>query len=160
MVALPLLVAVLVVGVTQSAATEVAVTCEPTQLLPCLKSIMQGTPPPPLCCTKLKAQKPCMCGYIKNPKFAKYVKSPNAKKVAKACHVTIPKSNKTFVLKTPRYNTIVNEEHAPYIEHNALAFHGLQRPVQHVFKEFREPRHGLIASTTNPILLITTIMFQ
>lgn len=105
MIAFPLLV-VLVIGVTRSMAetdivltvTETAaVTCEPTQLFPCLRSFTSGTPPPPLCCKKLKQQKPCMCGYIKNPKFAKYVKSPNAKKVAKACHVKIPKcKGKTF----------------------------------------------------------------
>lgn len=90
-IALPLLVVVLVVGVTHSVAVTEAVACEPTQLLPCMSSILHGTPPPPICCKKLKEQKPCMCGYIKNPKFAKYVKSPNAKKVSKICHVTVPK---------------------------------------------------------------------
>ncbi|KAL8240570.1 hypothetical protein R6Q59_013925 [Mikania micrantha] len=64
-----LLATVLVFGAT-SATVDVAVTCEPTQLMPCLKSIMNGTPPPSTCCSKLKQQKPCMCGYINNPKFA------------------------------------------------------------------------------------------
>ncbi|KAM0003345.1 putative bifunctional inhibitor/plant lipid transfer protein/seed storage helical [Helianthus debilis subsp. tardiflorus] len=86
-IALQLLVAELVVGMTQS----VAVTCEPTQLMSCLKPILNGTPPPSKCCRKLKEQKPCMCRYMKDPSLAKYVKSPGAKKVAKACHVTVPK---------------------------------------------------------------------
>ncbi|KAL8211119.1 hypothetical protein R6Q57_005556 [Mikania cordata] len=90
-----LIATVLVFGAT-SATVDVAVTCEPTQLMPCLKSIMNGTPPPSTCCSKLKQQKPCMCGYINNPKFAKYVESPNAKKTAKACHVSLPKC-KSFV---------------------------------------------------------------
>ncbi|KAK9071400.1 hypothetical protein SSX86_009974 [Deinandra increscens subsp. villosa] len=94
--ALPLLfvVVLLAVIVTQTEAVEEAVACDPRQLMPCMSSIMHGTPPPALCCSKLKQQKPCMCGYIKNPKFAKYVKSPNAKKVAKACHVKTPKCKK------------------------------------------------------------------
>ncbi|KAI7728757.1 hypothetical protein M8C21_028686 [Ambrosia artemisiifolia] len=87
LIALQLLVAVLVIGATPST----AVTCVPTQLAPCLKPIMNGSPPSSKCCSKLKEQKPCMCGYIKNPNFAKYVKSPGALKVAKACGVTIPK---------------------------------------------------------------------
>ncbi|KAK1440618.1 hypothetical protein QVD17_06447 [Tagetes erecta] len=91
LIALPLLVVILVVGATHSEAVDEAVPCDPRQLMPCLGSIMHGTPPPPLCCKKLKLQKPCMCGYIKNPQFRKYVKSPNAKKVSKICHVTMPK---------------------------------------------------------------------
>ncbi|KAJ0771012.1 putative bifunctional inhibitor/plant lipid transfer protein/seed storage helical [Helianthus annuus] len=90
-IALPLLVLALVVGVTQSAEEAKPTKCDPSQLLPCLKSITYGIPPPPMCCSKLKQQKSCMCGYIKNPKFAKYVKSPNAKKTMKACHAPIPK---------------------------------------------------------------------
>lgn len=90
MMALPLLMVVLVVGTTRT----MAVTCEPSQLAPCLTSIMAGTPPPPKCCTKLKEQKPCLCRYIKDPNFGKYVKSPGAKKVVKACRVAVPKCKK------------------------------------------------------------------
>ncbi|KAL9677217.1 hypothetical protein QQ045_005445 [Rhodiola kirilowii] len=68
-----------------------AVSCNPVQLLPCLNSFITPAPPSPLCCSKLKEQEPCLCGYIKNPAFAPYIKSPNAKTVMRVCHVTYPK---------------------------------------------------------------------
>ncbi|KAI7758153.1 hypothetical protein M8C21_010600 [Ambrosia artemisiifolia] len=89
--ALPLLVLMLIVGVTHSALKPPTAICHPRQLQPCWKPIRLGIPPPPLCCTRLKKQRSCMCGYFKNPKIAKFWRSPNAKKVAKACLVRIPR---------------------------------------------------------------------
>ncbi|GFZ12231.1 hypothetical protein Acr_23g0006160 [Actinidia rufa] len=66
------------------------VTCDPLELSPCLSAIVNGSPPSKQCCTKLKQQVPCLCQYIKDPNFSKYVTNPNAKKVASACGVTIP----------------------------------------------------------------------
>ncbi|CAN8276010.1 unnamed protein product [Cochlearia groenlandica] len=69
---------------------EVAQTCTPTQLMPCLQAITTGGDPTKECCDNLNAQKPCLCGYIKNPDFSMYVSSPNAKKVLKACNIPDP----------------------------------------------------------------------
>lgn len=68
-----------------------SVTCNPVELSPCLNSFTSSAPPSPQCCTKLNEQKPCLCGYVKNPVFALYINSPNAKVVMSACHVPFPK---------------------------------------------------------------------
>lgn len=68
-----------------------SVTCQPTELSPCAGCIIGGTPPTPMCCTKLKEQKPCFCQYLKDPNLKKYISSPNAKKVSQACNVPFPK---------------------------------------------------------------------
>ncbi|MFX6534964.1 hypothetical protein ABTP16_18945 [Acinetobacter baumannii] len=79
------LVAVLVVASTTEAAT-----CNPTALSPCAGAITSGTPPSASCCSNLKAQQSCFCSYLKNPALQPYINSPNAKKVAAACRVSIP----------------------------------------------------------------------
>nr|AAB06586.1 putative nonspecific lipid transfer; auxin induced gene [Zinnia elegans]BAA06462.1 TED4 [Zinnia elegans] len=71
--------------------TTMAVTCQVTQLAPCASAISSSSPPSSQCCAKIKEQKPCLCQYMKNPSLKAYVSSPNAKKVANACGVPIPK---------------------------------------------------------------------
>ncbi|KAJ0962673.1 hypothetical protein J5N97_027795 [Dioscorea zingiberensis] len=66
-----------------------SVTCDATQLSPCLGPIMSGKSTPE-CCSKLNEQKPCLCQYMKNPLYSRYINSSNGKKVASSCHVTIP----------------------------------------------------------------------
>ncbi|KAK9048947.1 hypothetical protein SSX86_032084 [Deinandra increscens subsp. villosa] len=68
-----------------------AATCDPRDLLPCLGFLSSGAKPSLACCSKLKSQQPCFCGYVKNPSLGRYVNSPNVKKVASACGVSIPK---------------------------------------------------------------------
>ncbi|PON49232.1 Bifunctional inhibitor/plant lipid transfer protein/seed storage helical domain containing protein [Trema orientale] len=83
---------VVAAGVLLSEApTAEAVTCSPLQLSSCLSAITGGTPPSSQCCAKLNEQKPCLCGYLKDPNFRQYVNSPNAKKVAAKCGVSYPK---------------------------------------------------------------------
>ncbi|XP_047152909.1 probable non-specific lipid-transfer protein AKCS9 [Vigna umbellata] len=65
--------------------------CSPAELSPCLPAITSGSSPSGACCTKLKQQKPCLCGYLQNPSLKQYVNSPNAKKVLSACGVPYPK---------------------------------------------------------------------
>ena len=65
--------------------------CNPLLLISCLPSINDPSiPPPPQCCTNLKAQQPCFCQYLKDPDYKKYLTAPGAKKVADTCGVTIP----------------------------------------------------------------------
>ncbi|CAN0896613.1 Probable non-specific lipid-transfer protein AKCS9 [Linum grandiflorum] len=67
-----------------------AADCNPGDLLPCLPAITSGSKPTDECCGKLKDQETCLCGYVKNPAFGKYVNSPEAKKVIAACDVPKP----------------------------------------------------------------------
>ncbi|KAJ4830439.1 hypothetical protein Tsubulata_029844 [Turnera subulata] len=48
-------------------------------------------PPTPMCCSKLRDQKPCLCQYVKNHHLQKLVNSPNAKKAARICRSPFPK---------------------------------------------------------------------
>ncbi|KAJ8773080.1 hypothetical protein K2173_028257 [Erythroxylum novogranatense] len=81
----------LLVLLMAEAELTMAVTCNPFQLSPCAAAITSGAPPSPLCCTRLKEQKPCLCQYLKDPRFGSYVNSPNAKKVASTCRASNPK---------------------------------------------------------------------
>ncbi|KAG5623643.1 hypothetical protein H5410_008861 [Solanum commersonii] len=49
-----------------------------------------GTAPSQDCCARLKSQQPCICGFMKDPNLKQYVNSPNARKVAGQCGVSIP----------------------------------------------------------------------
>ncbi|ESQ30648.1 hypothetical protein EUTSA_v10011892mg [Eutrema salsugineum] len=66
------------------------VTCSPTELASCAPAFMSSSPPSASCCAKLREQKPCLCGYLRNPSLRQYVSSPNAKKVANSCKIASP----------------------------------------------------------------------
>ncbi|XWS75500.1 hypothetical protein CRYUN_Cryun01aG0094500 [Craigia yunnanensis] len=83
-------VALAVVLFSGETRTAEAVTCDPSQLSPCAPAITSSTPPSATCCSKLKEQQPCLCGYLKNPALKQFVGNPNAKKVASTCGVAIP----------------------------------------------------------------------
>ncbi|KAL1318954.1 hypothetical protein HN51_071240 [Arachis hypogaea] len=67
-----------------------AVTCSPLQLSPCLAAFTSDTPPSSTCCQRLKEQRPCLCGYLKNPSLRQYVNSPASRKIASSCGVPFP----------------------------------------------------------------------
>ena len=67
-----------------------AVTCSPLQLSSCIAAITSSAPPSSTCCTKLREQRPCLCGYLKDPNLRQYVNSPGARKVASTCGVPFP----------------------------------------------------------------------
>ncbi|XP_050229686.1 non-specific lipid-transfer protein 2-like [Mercurialis annua] len=68
-----------------------AVNCSPAGLRPCLPALNSPAPPTSGCCSQLRIQKPCLCGYMKDPNLKTYLSSPNAKKVSTACGVPLPK---------------------------------------------------------------------
>ncbi|KAL2527910.1 non-specific lipid-transfer protein 2-like [Forsythia ovata] len=70
-----------------------AVTCNASELNPCLPAITSGNAPSAVCCSKLQEQKPCLCGYLKDPTLKQYVNSPNAQKVVNSCGVPTPRRN-------------------------------------------------------------------
>ncbi|XXG74184.1 hypothetical protein AAC387_Pa07g2969 [Persea americana] len=82
------LMAVLMIGQVPA---SVAVTCKATELASCATAILAAMPPTPMCCTKLKEQKPCLCNYLKDPTLQKYINTGNAKKVSRACNTPFPR---------------------------------------------------------------------
>ncbi|KAI9127712.1 hypothetical protein K1719_000705 [Acacia pycnantha] len=89
-VSLMVMVVVVVLVVVELPHMTEAVTCSPVALSPCMGAITSSAPPSSECCQKLKAQKPCLCGYLKNPSFKQYVNSPGAKKVISTCGISFP----------------------------------------------------------------------
>ncbi|PKI69942.1 non-specific lipid-transfer protein 2-like [Punica granatum] len=67
-----------------------AVTCVASELASCLPAMTSPAAPTTECCTKLKEQQPCLCGYLKDPTLRMYWSSPNAKKVANTCGIPYP----------------------------------------------------------------------
>ncbi|KAG4914391.1 hypothetical protein JHK87_051948 [Glycine soja] len=67
-----------------------AVTCSPVELSPCLGAITSSSPPSTTCCQKVREQRPCLCGYLKNPSLRPYVNSPGSRRVASSCGVPFP----------------------------------------------------------------------
>uniref|UniRef100_A0A2P2QS48 Bifunctional inhibitor/plant lipid transfer protein/seed storage helical domain-containing protein n=1 Tax=Rhizophora mucronata TaxID=61149 RepID=A0A2P2QS48_RHIMU len=84
------LCAILVLLMAEAQVT-MAVTCNPTQLSPCVNAFTSNSKPSKLCCSRINEQKPCLCQYLKDPRFARFVNSPNARNVAKTCGTPYPK---------------------------------------------------------------------
>ncbi|VFQ87188.1 unnamed protein product [Cuscuta campestris] len=83
--------AFLLLLVAVAASSAAAASCNVQSLAPCLNAITLGTPPSAACCGSLKAQQPCLCGYIKNPALGGYVNSQNAQNVRTTCGIPTPK---------------------------------------------------------------------
>ncbi|KAK9272609.1 hypothetical protein L1049_002984 [Liquidambar formosana] len=61
-----------------------AVTCSALELSSCLSAFTSSAPPSRMCCSKLREQRPCLCGYLKDPNLRQYVNSPNARRICLA----------------------------------------------------------------------------
>lgn len=66
------------------------VNCNPLELSPCANAITSASSPTPICCSKLKEQRSCLCQYVKDPNLQKLINSPNARKVATTCGSPFP----------------------------------------------------------------------
>lgn len=86
---LALAAAILLVTVAKIPVAE-GVTCSPTELYPCAAAMTSSSPPSETCCAKLREQKPCFCGYMRNANLRQYISSPNARKVSNSCNVAPP----------------------------------------------------------------------
>ncbi|KAL3824101.1 hypothetical protein ACJIZ3_020130 [Penstemon smallii] len=86
------LVVVVVAGDLQlgQVSRAAAISCNPVQLSPCANAITSSTKPSDTCCARIKQQRPCLCGYMKNPYLQKFINSPGAKKVANSCQTPFP----------------------------------------------------------------------
>ncbi|KAI3699460.1 hypothetical protein L2E82_43795 [Cichorium intybus] len=67
-----------------------AANCNYMELVVCAGAITSPQPPSADCCNKVKQQKPCFCGYLRNPSLRQYVTPENARRVARQCGVAIP----------------------------------------------------------------------
>ncbi|XP_010479305.1 PREDICTED: non-specific lipid-transfer protein 2-like [Camelina sativa] len=86
---LALAAAILLVTVAKIPVAE-GVTCSPMELAPCAAAMTSSSPPSQACCAKLREQKPCLCGYLRNPSLRQYINSPNARKVTSSCQIATP----------------------------------------------------------------------
>ncbi|PWA54889.1 hypothetical protein CTI12_AA431070 [Artemisia annua] len=68
-----------------------AANCNYLELVACAGAITSPQPPSTDCCSKVKEQKPCFCGYLRNPQLRQYVTPEEARRVAKQCGVTLPR---------------------------------------------------------------------
>ncbi|KAI3914590.1 hypothetical protein MKW92_031216 [Papaver armeniacum] len=86
-----LVMAMLSLLLSSQVLVSTAVTCSPVQLASCAGAMMSSsTPPSSSCCASLREQKPCLCGYLRDPSLREYVNSPNSRKVANTCNVPLP----------------------------------------------------------------------
>ncbi|KAG8095812.1 hypothetical protein GUJ93_ZPchr0013g35596 [Zizania palustris] len=69
---------------------EVWAACDVGQLAPCMGAITGGTPATAVCCSGLRAQQGCLCQFAKDPRYASYVNSPNARRTVVSCGISIP----------------------------------------------------------------------
>jgi hypothetical protein len=85
--------ALLVVALLLAAAAETAsaASCNAGQLVVCAAAITSGVKPSAACCSNLKAQQGCFCQFGKNPTYAPYINSPNARKTVASCGVSLPR---------------------------------------------------------------------
>ncbi|WVZ55147.1 hypothetical protein U9M48_005847 [Paspalum notatum var. saurae] len=85
------LLLVLVLVLSSSSAAAAASSCNAAQLAPCAPALASGAKPSAGCCSSLKAQQSCFCGYAKNPAYARYINSPNARKTVTSCGLSVPR---------------------------------------------------------------------
>uniref|UniRef100_A0A7N0V4L7 Bifunctional inhibitor/plant lipid transfer protein/seed storage helical domain-containing protein n=1 Tax=Kalanchoe fedtschenkoi TaxID=63787 RepID=A0A7N0V4L7_KALFE len=86
------IVGLLLFMVSNLALVAEAVGCNPVKLLPCLPSLTPDEEPvAPECCYMLKEQEPCLCDYIRNADYSKYINNPNTPYILGVCQVPQPR---------------------------------------------------------------------
>ncbi|KAK8579877.1 hypothetical protein V6N13_143038 [Hibiscus sabdariffa] len=69
---------------------EAQVTCNPIELSACLPAITSLTPPSESCCSRVREQTTCICGYLNDPALRQFADNPNTRNIASACGVPYP----------------------------------------------------------------------
>uniref|UniRef100_A0A0E0CTY9 Bifunctional inhibitor/plant lipid transfer protein/seed storage helical domain-containing protein n=1 Tax=Oryza meridionalis TaxID=40149 RepID=A0A0E0CTY9_9ORYZ len=64
--------------------------CNAGQLTVCAGAIAGGARPTAACCSSLRAQQGCFCQFAKDPRYGRYVNSPNARKAVSSCGIALP----------------------------------------------------------------------
>jgi hypothetical protein len=68
--------------------------CVVSNLIVCTPAILAGRTPSAECCSNLKAQQGCFCGYAENPFYKHYINSPNSLNTLATCGISIPDCSK------------------------------------------------------------------
>ncbi|OAY57106.1 hypothetical protein MANES_02G070900v8 [Manihot esculenta] len=76
--------------VSMEAQVGSAVTCSPSEVTVCLPAVAMSKPPSAACCRKSREQRPCLCGYLKNPNLKQFISSLGDRRVARVCGVPYP----------------------------------------------------------------------
>uniref|UniRef100_A0A0E0M9G5 Bifunctional inhibitor/plant lipid transfer protein/seed storage helical domain-containing protein n=1 Tax=Oryza punctata TaxID=4537 RepID=A0A0E0M9G5_ORYPU len=74
-----------------AAAAPATAQCNAGQLAICAGAIISGSAPSASCCSNLRAQRGCFCQYARNPAYASYINSANARKTLTSCGIAIPR---------------------------------------------------------------------
>ncbi|XP_015690608.1 non-specific lipid-transfer protein 2-like [Oryza brachyantha] len=82
---------VLVVVVAACRCSDAAVPCNAGQLTVCAGAIAGGAKPTAACCSSLRAQQGCFCQFAKDPRYGRYVNSPNARRAVTSCGIAVPR---------------------------------------------------------------------
>uniref|UniRef100_J3LJ65 Bifunctional inhibitor/plant lipid transfer protein/seed storage helical domain-containing protein n=1 Tax=Oryza brachyantha TaxID=4533 RepID=J3LJ65_ORYBR len=61
------------------------------QLTVCAGAIAGGAKPTAACCSSLRAQQGCFCQFAKDPRYGRYVNSPNARRAVTSCGIAVPR---------------------------------------------------------------------
>ncbi|KAK9071398.1 hypothetical protein SSX86_009967 [Deinandra increscens subsp. villosa] len=67
-----------------------AANCNYMELVPCADALTSSNKPSDACCSKLKEQTSCYCGYLRDPSLSRYVSPATAQRIAGQCGVTLP----------------------------------------------------------------------
>ncbi|XP_040384271.1 non-specific lipid-transfer protein 2P-like [Oryza brachyantha] len=81
----------LLVAAAMAAPAPAAAQCNAGQLAVCAGAIIGGSAPSASCCSNLRAQRGCFCQYARNPAYASYINSGNARKTLSSCGIAIPR---------------------------------------------------------------------
>ena len=88
--ALILVVLIMITKPGAAATKQGTVLCSPVELDPCKAATPETAQRSSLCCRKVREQRPCLCGYLKDPNLSPNLNSPIAIRVARACGVSYP----------------------------------------------------------------------
>ncbi|KMZ75633.1 putative non-specific lipid-transfer protein AKCS9 [Zostera marina] len=65
--------------------------CNPFELSPCLPAVTSNARPSFFCCSRLKKQRSCLCGYTRNPSLSHRFTPTVAKKISHFCKLPVVK---------------------------------------------------------------------
>uniref|UniRef100_A0A0D9VNJ2 Bifunctional inhibitor/plant lipid transfer protein/seed storage helical domain-containing protein n=1 Tax=Leersia perrieri TaxID=77586 RepID=A0A0D9VNJ2_9ORYZ len=84
------LVVVVVVAMAVVMGAGAAGRCDAGQLTVCAGAIAIGSRPTAACCSGLRAQQGCFCQFAKDPRYGRYINSPNARRAVSSCGLPLP----------------------------------------------------------------------
>ncbi|KAK1440620.1 hypothetical protein QVD17_06449 [Tagetes erecta] len=90
MICFVVVLSALVLVFTGEIPSVTAATCNYMELVPCAGAISSSQAPSGACCSKIREQRSCFCGYLRNPSLRQFVSPATAQRVASQCGVSLP----------------------------------------------------------------------